>query len=310
MPSQRNHSKEDVLADLYYLRKSEGFTPGRARNAGILIDILGGPDQPYVLMRERLLAAIDTLDPDKALLLRAAFGLEPSITGRTLRERRLAYGRLVDRKVDTVMDREDQAIQELIVPLLTEQYALSPYGESATLMHTAAIQTRIHIYTTMRDGIRTGTSESYQTLCLYEGAEYLEFSTDIPGEVTSSTAHQLQLIDTGNGSRSIRCYPITPYRKGQLVNTELTFHPAHDAQSTVLREEARAFHVPTLAALFELDFIGQQPASIWHYQKKTWFQRPGTPDDQHTVHINNGHAAVRFRHLHDGLWTGIAWTWQ
>lgn len=60
----------------------------------------------------------------------------------------------------------------------------------------------------------------------------------------------------------------------------------------------------------ELDFIGQRPTNIWHYQKKTWFQRPGTPDNQHTVHVNDGHAAVQFRHLHDGLWTGIAWTWQ
>lgn len=109
-------------------------------------------------MRERFLAAINTLGPDKALLLRAAFDLELSITGHTLKERRIAYGRQVHHKIDTVMDRENQAIQELIVPLLTEQYALSPYGESATLMHTAVLQTQVHIHTSMRDGIRTDTS--------------------------------------------------------------------------------------------------------------------------------------------------------
>lgn len=73
-----------------------------------------------MLMRERLLAAIDTLNPDKALLLRCAFGLEPELRQPTLKDRRVAYGQMVNRKVDTVTDRENRAIQDLVVPLLTE----------------------------------------------------------------------------------------------------------------------------------------------------------------------------------------------
>lgn len=65
--------------------------------------------------------------------------------------------------------------------------------------------------------------------------------------------------------------------------------------------------MPTLTALFQVDFHGRQPGTIWHYQKKTYYQRPGIPDDQHHVHIHDGQVAVRFRHLHDGLWTEIAW---
>lgn len=124
---RRSRNTEDLIADLYYLRKGEGFTPGRVRHAGILIDILGGPEQTYELMRERLLAAIDTLGPDKAFLLRAAFNIEPTVSGNTLKQRRTLYGQAISRKVDTVTNRENRAIEDLIVPLLTERYALSPY---------------------------------------------------------------------------------------------------------------------------------------------------------------------------------------
>lgn len=306
-----SRNMEDLVADLYYLRKGAGFTPDRARHAGILLDILGGREQPYPLMRERLLAAIDTLDEEKALLLRAAFGLEPSIQGRTLRERRTAYGRLVHRKIDTVTDRENRAIKDLVVPLLTEQYALSPYGESATLMHTAAIQTQVGIHAILNDGMWVQTTETYQTLCLYEGAEYLEFSTDIPAVVRNDKPTRMEVVEDGQG-RTIRFYPATPYRKGQLIDTQFTLlhDPSQGQPDRLLHEEARAFHVPTLTALFQVDFHGRQPGIIWHYQKKTYYQRPGIPDDQHHVHIHDGQAAVRFRHLHDGLWTGIAWRWE
>jgi hypothetical protein len=305
-----SRNMEDLVADPYYLRKGAGFTPDRARRAGILIDILGGPGQPYPLMRERLPAAIDTLNPDNALLLRTAFGLEPSIQGRTLKARRLAYGRLVNRRVDTVTDRENRAIEALIVPLLTEQYALSPYGESATLMHTAAIQTNVDIHTVLDDGFWVQTTEQYRTLCLYEGAEYLEFSTDIPAMVRNDKPTRLEVTEDGQG-RTIRFYPVTPYRKGQLIDTQFTLlcDPSQGSPDRLLHEEARAFHVPTLTALFQVDFHGRQPETIWHYQKKTYYQRPGNPDDQHRVHVHDGQAAVRFRHLHDGLWTGIAWKW-
>ncbi|MEK0211876.1 hypothetical protein [Bifidobacterium mongoliense] len=77
-----------------------------------------------------------------------------------------------------------------------------------------------------------------------------------------------------------------------------------------MTEESRAYHVPTIASVFQVDFIGQQPATVWYYQKKTYFQRPGTSDSKHQIPIKNGTAAIRFRHLHGGLWAGIAWQWD
>lgn len=308
---KRSRNTEDLIADLYYLRKGEGFTPGRVRHAGILIDILGGPEQTYELMRERLLAAIDTLGPDKALLLRTAFNIEPTVSGNTLKQRRALYGQAISRKVDTVTNRENRALEDLIVPLLTERYALSPYGESASLMHADAIQMLTSYHTVVENGYWVSTTEHYKTQCLYEGAEYLDFNTDTPSSLTTNSPLKVETIQDGKGQTN-RFYAAKPYHKGQIIDTEFTLQTNHEDERTekYLTEESRAYHVPTIASVFQVDFIGQQPATVWYYQKKTYFQRPGTPDSKHQIQIKNGTAAIRFRHLHGGLWAGIAWQWD
>lgn len=120
-------NEEDLLADLYYARKGAGFTSERARRAGILIDVLGGPGKPYPLMRERLLAAI---------------------------------------------------------------------------------QTNVGIHTVLDDGRWVQTTEHYRTLCLYEGVEYLEFSTDIPAMVRNDKPTRIKVVEDGRG-RTIRFHPDT-----------------------------------------------------------------------------------------------------
>lgn len=177
-------------------------------------------------------------------------------------------------------------------------------------MHTSAIQTNLSIHTILQNGHWTGTTEQYQTLCLYEGAEYLEFSTDIPAIIHNDKPTRMEVIDEQHG-KTMRFYSDVPYHKGDLIDSQFTLLPdPQRPHNELLHEEARAFHIPTLAAVFQIDFKGRRPDTIWHYQKKTYYQRPGTPDQQHHVHIRNGQAAVRFRHLHDGLWTGIAWKWN
>ena len=46
-----------------------------------------------------------------------------------------------------------------------------------------------------------------------------------------------------------------------------------------------------LSAVFQIDFHGRKPETIWHFQKKTAPQRPGTPDPQHRMPIRDDQAA-------------------
>src|SRR5680860_1298039 len=95
--------KLDLIKDLVYLRKGSGLTPERMRDAGMVLEACGGSDQSVEVARQRLIVAIDSLPGQSAETLRAAYGLSPETQGLpSLRARRDAYGRTVNRKHDTL----------------------------------------------------------------------------------------------------------------------------------------------------------------------------------------------------------------
>lgn len=83
----------DLEDDLLYLRKGPGVTPARVASVGTLRLVLGGAQEPFASLRQRLVSAICSLpDEDEALLL-DVFGLSPQAEGlSTLRQRRELHG--------------------------------------------------------------------------------------------------------------------------------------------------------------------------------------------------------------------------
>ena len=54
---------EDLITDLIYLRKGDGFTPNRLRNATTLLEILGGSGQNFADLRVRFTSALNQTVP-------------------------------------------------------------------------------------------------------------------------------------------------------------------------------------------------------------------------------------------------------
>jgi hypothetical protein len=78
-----------------------------------------------------------------------------------------------------------------------------------------------------------------------------------------------------------------------------------------LREETRAFHLPTLAHQMEIMFIGEKPKIIWHYSQLPIFARPGVPTKEQLIDLTNSSTArVEWSDLYGGLYSGLAWEWE
>jgi len=138
--------RQELLEDLIYLRKDAGFVPRRLETPTAFLEVLGGSERDYDTLKLRLNSAINTLDPADAEALRVAYGLLPDYTGITnLRTRREIYGEQIGKKYDTLVDRENAAIQELALTLLNARYTTSPLPADAPTMHNAALQERIEI---------------------------------------------------------------------------------------------------------------------------------------------------------------------
>ena len=120
MASNQGSKKDDLIADLVFLRKGRGLTTDRIFVAGTVEEACGGP-QPAEVTRERIVSAVHSLtDGESRDALLAAYGLLPATEGLpTLAARRKAYSEQANRGPDTLADREDAAIKELALTLLT-----------------------------------------------------------------------------------------------------------------------------------------------------------------------------------------------
>jgi len=113
-------NKDDIVDELRYLRKGEGFTPMRYLDLIHLPELLGGKDRDFHLVKAFFIEAIQTL-PAKQLQesLLVAFGLAKGYDCfDTVRDRRAVYGQRVGRKYDTLQHWEDMALEQLAGILL------------------------------------------------------------------------------------------------------------------------------------------------------------------------------------------------
>lgn len=307
-------NKEDLMADLFYLRKDTGFTPQRVPVASVFIEVAGGHEQSFEMLKTRLLSALNTLtSKEDVAMLKAAFALLPEYeTLPLLKERREKYGKQIKRKIDTIASRENVAIRELALQLLSNRYTLSPVPENVQMMHNAAIHERIEITTLVRDKIWVETRENYQLISLMNDISYMEIGSDIAADIVSMCDCRVVSRVTGDGSGRLHqfMYP-KPLNRGDSIELSFVMLPDKALKNPIgLIEETRAFHEPTLYARFEVIFLGQKPRLIWQYQKLTLYQRPGRPKRQQLLDFDGGSVvATEFTDLYGGLFSGVAWEW-
>jgi hypothetical protein len=312
MANQQNQF-EDLITDLIYIRKDVGFVPDRVfKNAGVFLKVIGGKQQSFETIKTRLVSAIDSLpNRQDAEALSVAFALLPEYESiGSLTDRRKKYGGQIGRKIDTLMDRENAAINELVIQLYTARYTTSPMPHDTPIMHSAAIHERIEITALVIDHLWTETREHYRLIPLMDGAEYLEVSSDIPAKI-SPTCDCIVSIETTNGGLRHRFNYAEPLLRGMPTELDFIMRPdgTHDDE-LILIEETRAFHEPTLSCSVEIVFMGDKPKRIWQYKQLPLYERPGIPTKQQLLELNGGSAVkAEFTDLYGGLFSGIAWEW-
>ena len=162
--------KFDLVDDLIYLRKGRGLAADRMFSASTLAEVCGGDEQPPEITRARLISAIQSLpDAESRDALLAAYGLLPATQGLPLLEdRRAAYGRQIGRKNDTVAAREDAAIKELALTLLTYYYAGAPL--EMPLPHGKYLIDYLNVTTVYRDRRFVEHQQERRVTSLADGA--------------------------------------------------------------------------------------------------------------------------------------------
>ncbi len=301
----------DLLSDLIFMRKSAGFTAGRIVNAGTLRHVLGGADAPYNNLRDRFVSAIQSLlDPEPELLL-AAYGLDPAYNDvALLRDRRAQYGATVGRKLDTIADREDAALEHLRVQLLSGWYTQSPLPVKLPEMHNGTMQEYVHVSMLLRDKKWVHTKERYRFVALFDEAEYIAISTSYDAMPIAESPFTVKTVRVGSGY-SHRFYHVTPMVRGTTYDLRFTLRPdAEHSVSKGVAEISRAFHERTLVATIEVQFEGERPNVIWGFEGLTFFERPGDPTRSNQVVLGaDGRGRVTGRDLYGGLFSGMSWRW-
>lgn len=305
------YSPEDVLRDLIYLRKGDGFTRQRFERTQALRAALGGDSDPLEVLQERFESAIFSLrDADAALLLQL-YGLVPETRGLSdLRSRRDIVANQIGIGRDAVADRDAAAVKRLRYQLLTGWYPKSPVSIRIPESHNGVVNHRVHVRTLVRDRRHVESLHHYRFFCTFDGAQYMAVTTS-PDVSVAVVGDEFRVTNEGAKSGVVQYFWHTPMERGRIYDLRFRITNPNPYEPGWLTEESLAFHEPTRFASFEVVFAGAVPAKVWQFAGLTAHQRPGIPTGP-VVHVTSGSGArlvARFRDLYGGLYAGMAWKW-
>ena len=308
-------SFEDLITDLMYLRKGDGFTITKARNASTFLDVIGGVGQTFDELTTRFVSAICSLEEDQSVeTLMVAYGLEPGFEGmNSILERREKYGQQIGRKYDTLVDREQAAIQELAVRMLMAQWVNAPLPANIPVIHGAFITEYLNVVSVIKDRTLTETRETQKFIALVDGINSYDYSTNEPTTLNPIEGCTVESSPIHFGIKYILRFP-KPLKRGethQISFTELSPEQGANGKKAVAMEITRSFAIPTFKYNQEVIFIGQKPRRIWSYNMLSLLERPGRADEQKLLAFKDNANSLRvsFNHLHAGLFSGVAWEW-
>lgn len=311
--------KFDLITDLVYLRKERGLTTDRMFIASTLQEVCGGDEQPAEITRTRLISAIQSLPEAQSRdALLAAYGLLPVTQGLpTLAARHDAYGRQINRKGDTLADREDTAIKELAIRLLASYYAGAPLPAQLPVPHGGYLIEHLNVTTVYRDRRFLEHQQERRIISLVDGAggfSYHSSSRDGSGH-TKLLAVEGCTVETeyvAGGSMHVLRFPYS-LKRGDVH--DFSFREALDDQEAKVDAPlndfaGQSFETPALVYRQEVTFLGDKPPVIWTYDKLSRVERPGTPEKNELLRFENGGTLRKeFTQLYGGLFSGIAWRW-
>ena len=317
----RTPHADDLHNDLAFLRKGEGFTQRRLEQV-LLVDGLlrQSADESFERVRSRMISAIQSLDEREAALLIDIFALSPDTAPLArLHERREVHAAKIGRGIDTVANRETVALQHLVSRLVAGTYAQSPLALNVPEMHNGIIYETTSTLIVVDNRKWKETREHYRFVAAFDEMDYLTISRSYPAKATAIPGGTFT-VNTRAASKGFNDHfwhrnktgeRNEPMRRGEVYDLKFTLEPeqAPEERETIVNA-CWAFHERSLLASIQVGFIGQKPDTIWTYQQVSFFDQPGTPNDDNQIQLDDrGAATLRLRDLHGGLFSGIAWTW-
>ena len=304
------------MIDLLGLRKGDGFTLEKARNADIFLELMGGAGQTFEELYTRFLSAICSVEDESSVkVLLVAYGLEPGYEDMpSLKDRREKYGEAVGRKYDTIAGREKAAIQEMAVRILLSQWVNAPLPANIPVIHGDFICESLHSTMLIRDRKLVEARETQRLIALADKLSSFDYSTNELStvEVLGGCTVKTRKIAEGNKYTFIFPQKLKRGQKHEISFLERAPEYGKDGRTAIAIEVARSFAIPTFEYSLELIFVGQKPKRIWSYSMLTLLERPGNPERQTSLAFLNGGSTVQvtFSHLHGGMFSGVAWEWE
>ena len=216
------------MQELLLLRKGAGFTALRIAKTPLVRQLLGGDNEPFDVMRERLVSAIHSLDDPQPEVLLDVFGLAATTAAMPyLRDRRASRGAKHGIKVEAVADREAPALDNLRKQLVSGWYPKSPAGFPVPPSHNGFIQEAVSIVTIVRHRRWQETREHYRLIAAFEEADYIAISSSFPGRPVPDGDFTVRTERIG-ASYTHQFWHKEPMRRGQTY--DLNFRLVPDAE--------------------------------------------------------------------------------
>ncbi|MDR6200869.1 hypothetical protein QE374_002778 [Microbacterium sp. SORGH_AS428] len=320
--TQQHPVTADVYFDLALLRKNEGFVAHRLDRVDTVAELLqGDTTDSFDRLRHRFVSAIHALPAADAELLLDIFALSPETEGvPRLQERRRIHGKKIERRIDTVANREPAALNQLASRLIRGTYPQSPLRLDVPEMHNGIIYETISTRIIVENRIWTKTYEHYRFVLTIDELDWVNVVRSYDGTV----------FPDPDGAFKVNTRPITgagwndyfwhlntartatePMRRGETYDLRFAIRPPSSTTNNPLTLASRAFHERALLAIIEVQFIGDIPDTIWKYSQLSPFARPTEANEYNSATADhNGIVTLRGRDLHGGLFSGIAWTWD
>ena len=307
-------SMEDLKTDLYYLRKDRGFVSSRIYTADTFLTVMDARKEPFEDIENRFIWEIRSLkDRQNSEALLAAYGLLPGYRDiPSIKERREEYGALVGRKYDTLSDRENAAIDELAIRLMTRYYISTPLSETPAVPYGVALMPRLSILTTIynRNGFKH--HKTYQIISLVDGVNCINYRSNHESIITPIEGITVETKHS-KGVSFHRFFFSKVLKRGESYMFKFWQEPAcADVEKDVwFNSVGNPFSIPTLVYEQRVDFQDDVPPMIWSFRNTSFIGGPGEPNRKNILQADaNGIVQKEFYRLYGGLYSGIAWEWK
>lgn len=302
--------RADLIDDLMYLRKGPGLTEERLRNASAVVAACGGSDQPTATLMERLTGVLRSIArSESGQALWAAYGVEAP-EGSELTGRRQTYAESIGRSAYTVREREDRAIEELALRLLSRFWAGAPLPDELPIPHGGLLLQELVTTYLYRDRRFVESQQRRTIISLVDGAAGFQYGTYTPTELFDVQGGSVESRNVRDGTiHTIRF----PQRLRRAQQHRFSFRERElsspDAEPPAEDKAGQTFESPTLRYRVEACFFGPIPPVIWAYDKLSRIERPGEPSEGLLIEPAGNVVAADFADLYGGLASGIAWRW-